>query len=453
MLYRFCLALALMAFASGAWAHCPGCIPTANETRAEIVARCDVVLLAQWSDAAALTDQDAAYTEYEIVIVGKDRPFLDVRSEGEPDRRDEPPAEPLAPPAEGEPPTAKPVAAPRAKALDPAAAGSIYARGRKVRLAQFRGGTVGDLYLLTGTRTKSGTVDWEAPVEITETAFHYVMQAPSPEEPQPKRLAYFLKFLESSNDFIANDAYNEFALAAFEDVLPLQDQLPLEKLRTWIQAASDGNGPVTSRSGLYGVLLGIGGTRADAEFLKAAMIDRPRDTKLGMEGAIIGYLFLSGAEGVRILQAQILSAPESTFDSIYPVLMGIDMVWTYGRDRVPAESLIAAMRSILDHPRAREFAILALSRWKDWESTERLVDLYDRSTADEDGVRNNIITFMLNCARATREVEGQLVPISQASRAAEFIERLRRDDPVAIERAERLTRPAVRKPRQKPDAG
>lgn len=391
-------------------AFCPGCVPTVKETYAEMVARSDVVLLAQWADAKPLDRDNPAYTEFEIAVVGKQR-FTGNDAEGK----------------EGK-----------------ASASATFKPKQRLRLAQYRTANPGDLYLLMGTRSTAGTIDWESPVEITETGYYYVMQAPSPELPKSKRLAYYLKFLETSNKFIADDAYNEFALAAFDDVIPLIDKLPLDKIRKWLAD------PKTPRThlGLYGILLGLAGKPKDADLLKSAFIDKRNEYSLGVEGIITGYLLLRGGDGVTTLEKEILHKRDAGADVVYPVLQALDLVWTYGRDRVPEADLIHAMRTLLDNPTVRDFAVFSLSRWKDWTSTSRLIEMYEAGGPDTGNLRRNIIAFMLNAARATTDVDGTPQPVPQAKLAKEFLDKIRAQDPEAIEKVEQFFKPRPNRSRK-----
>lgn len=396
--------------ASAAEAFCPGCVPTVNETYAEIVARCDIVLLAQWVGAKPLEGDNPAYTEFQIAVVGKQR-FAGNETDGKNGKT---------------------------------AAAATFKPKQKLRLSQYLTANPGDLYLLLGTRNTTGTIDWEPPTEITETGYYYVMQAPSPELPKSKRLAYYLKFLETSNKFIADDAYNEFALAAFDDVIPLVDKLPLDKLRKWLAD------PKTPRThlGLYGILLGLAGMPKDADLLKSAFINKRNEYSLGVEGIITGYLLLQGSDGVRTLEKQVLQKPDAGADVVYPVLQALDLVWTYGRDRVPETDLIHAMRILLDNPTVRDFAVVGLSRWKDWASTQRLIEMYEAGGPDTDNLRRNIIAFMLNAAQATTDVDGTPQPVPQAGLAKAFLDKVRANDPEAIEKVEQFFKPRPNRSRK-----
>ena len=366
---------------------CPGCTPTASETRAETVARSDVVLLVQW---VAGNDQDGetvARTVYEVTLVGKD--------------------------------TTK-----------------SYKPKQRIALDNYRESSPGDLYLMNGILNKEGTIDWEAPVEITETGYHYVMQAPSPELPRHKRLPYFLKFLEMSDQFIANDAYNEFAFAPFEDVVTLTDQLPREKLRDWIADKETSQ----THIGLYGIMLGLCGEPSDAQLLGDLFFGNAKEYVFGMEGIVTGYLFLTRSEGLEKIRDQLLNQTTGEIDFLYPLMRAFRIVWVYGGERVPKPALIEAMRMFLQHDRLDELVIPDLARWEDWESIDVLISKYEtEKDPKSESLRKQIIIFMMECARQKPDEAGNLPATAQKAKA--FIERVEAEDPKVMKRIRRFYQP------------
>jgi hypothetical protein len=388
---------------TGAWSAaeaCPGCVPTASETQAQIVARCDVVLLAQFVGSRAVDGEEAAFTEFEVATVGKDET-------------------------------------------------KSFNVKQRVRLDRYYESATGDLFLLRATRSKEETLQWESAEAITETAYHYIMQAPSPEIPLHKRLPYYVKFFEFPDSTISNDAYNEFALAPFEDVATVADRLSREKLREWlwIEPGENKNGSITTRFGLYGILLGLCGNADDAEFLEELFFSQRDEYRIGMEGIVTGYLFLSGERGLRRIREQLIADSAATTDFLYPLLRAFRIVWTYGPHRVPREELVVATRTFLEHERMAELAVPDLSRWQDWESTDRLLRMYRQPPFSEDeGFRKAVVAYMAVCADATTERDGQTEPVPQAARAREFVADVRKDEPDLYRRA-MISTGLLRRPR------
>lgn len=396
----------LLLFSSGTRSvlACPGCVPTVTETKAQIAARCDVVLLAQFvmsqSIPGEVEGESVAFTEFEVATIGKDET-------------------------------------------------KSFEVKQRVRLDKYYESEPGDLFLLQGTRSKEETMQWESPDTITETAFHYIMQAPSPEIPLHERLPYYLKFLEFSDQTIANDAYNEFALAPFEDVATIADKFPRENLRKWLRDESK-DGTIITRFGLYGIMLGLCGNADDAKFLEGLFFNKADKYRIGMEGIVSGYLFLSGEEGLERIREQLLSDKSASTDFLYPLLRAFRIVWTYAKHRVPREELILTVRTFLEHERMAELAIPDLSRWQDWESAERLLTQVQSSPWNEDeGFRKAVIAYMAVCADATTEQDGKKVPVPQAKLAGEYVAEIKQNEPELYEKAlvstGLLRRPRTRK--------
>lgn len=373
-----------------AWA-CPGCTPTASETRAETFARSDVVLLVQFVTSSPQDGENAARTEYQIALIGKDTT-------------------------------------------------ESFSVKQKIVLNNYREADAGDLFFVNGLKNKEETIDWEAPVEITETGFHYVMQAPSPEQPRHERLPYFVKFLEFPDTFIANDAYNEFAFAPFEDVVTLVDILPRDKIRAWL----DDEKTPQSRVGLYGILLGLCGQPEDADLLGEKFFEKADQYVFGMEGIVTGYLFLTRADGLKKIEKKILSSQDKTVDFLYPLMRAFRIVWTYGGERVPKSSLIHSMRIFLQHDRLDELVIPDLARWQDWQPVDLLIQKYDdHPEKKHESLKKAIIIYMLECANQELDESGQLTP--SAAKAEQFLERIRDEDPLLIKKVRRFYRVEPRK--------
>ena len=93
----------------------------------------------------------------------------------------------------------------------------------------------GSLALLLGARAadgggKSAELSWST-TPVNETSLAYFAAVPSLRVAADKRLAYFMRFLEHDDAAIADDAYQEFGHAAYEDVGKPAASLPYEKLR------------------------------------------------------------------------------------------------------------------------------------------------------------------------------------------------------------------------------
>ncbi|MBX3443517.1 MAG: hypothetical protein KF774_14010 [Planctomyces sp.] len=307
-------------------------------------------------------------------------------------------------------------------------------KGEAVVLDRFRPGRPGDLFLLLGTKS-SGAINWSSPMEVTETAYNYVRQAPGKEQPTVKRLSYFLKFLESPDELIARDAYSEFAGAPYQDIAPLADEFSAEKLRGWI------TNPQTTptRLGFYGLMLGLCGQAEDAEFLKGEVLKPVDGYRLGIDGMMAGYLLLTGDEGVAVLEEAKLRDTTVPFSETYAAMQALRFMWQYAGDRIPKPRLRSAMRSLLERPEVADLVITDLGRWEDWEVMERLKTMYDAPEFSNSQTKRAIVRYMLLLSKKKPTSEDAAPDLAATiGRAKSFVEELRERDPATVKQAERF---------------
>lgn len=382
---------------------CPFC-SAPSLTLAEQVAQSDAVALVQWAGGTKADEKSPGTTIYQVVQVVKQ------------------------------------------PAGNKAAA---VAKGDKIELTRYRAGKPGDLFLLMGTL---GTVlEWNSPLEVTETSFNYIVQAPSPEADPGKRLAYFLKFLEFPDPLVANDAYGEFANAPYKDIAPLADQMPREQLRKWV---TNPETPQT-RLGLYGLLLGLCGKEEDARLMEEKIVAASDDFRLGIDGIMGGYLLLTGADGLDVIDRTKLATKYVTdragvpivdakgekkllpFSETYAAMQALRFMWTYGEGKISPERLRQSMRILLDRPELADLVIADLSRWKDWSVADRMMELYGAKEYDIPSIKRAIVRYFLVCAKDLPEGENVPEPKHVAT-AKRYLAELREKDPKTVKEAERF---------------
>ncbi|MFO0919358.1 MAG: hypothetical protein U0872_13730 [Planctomycetaceae bacterium] len=306
--------------------------------------------------------------------------------------------------------------------------------GTKITVDFLRMGRPGELFVLFGKTEETG-IGWSAPVEVAEDSFQYIRQAPALEVPPEKRLKYFLKFLETSDSVIANDAFAEFSRAKYEDMAQLAATFPREKLRRWLES------PETSkvRLGFYGLLLGLCGNDDDANFLAEQIFApvAPDDVRLGIDGMMGGYLLLTRSAGLQRLVDGKMRDPETPSTDLFAVLNALRFTWEYCRDRLPAAELRQALELFLDRSEFAELVLPDLARWKDWSVLDRLISQYGQDPFDYDAAKLKIIQFAQACAK-DKSTEG-MTP-EHVTAAKMFLARVESESPNLI-RQTRLNSP------------
>lgn len=310
-------------------------------------------------------------------------------------------------------------------------------KGQKIQLNQHRAGKPGDLLLLVGV--VDTVIAWNSPIGIDQASYEYLSKAPSRESDPAIRLAYFLQHLESENKLISDDAYAEFAIAPYEQVVALSEQFPREKLRKWL---TDPETPVT-RIGLYGLMLGLAGNEEDKKFLEEIILDDSSDIRLGIDGVIGGYLILTGEKGLEVIKESKLrtTSPDEKpipFSETFAAMQALRFLWQYASDEVEPEKIRSAMRMLLERPELADLVINDLTRWKDWSIGERLLKLYGKGEFDVPTINRAIAGFFLVTIQSKDDKAGPTA--EQVKLAEQFLAKLEKEDPRTLQHAKRLYR-------------
>ncbi|MEX0701147.1 MAG: hypothetical protein WD069_03550 [Planctomycetales bacterium] len=419
--------LSLVALAAGEAAACPWC-PEPSITLSEQLAGSDAAVLVQWVSAQKPAEESLSTLEAFDEAAGRadsDDPRDDSGATAAPRDAAGSTTYEVVRVARGGPDTVK--------------------KGDRITLVRYRPGKPGDLSLLLGT--KGTIVEWSTPVEITETGFNYLAQAPPTETPTTKRLEYFLKFLEFPDPLVANDAFQEFANASYKDLMPLIDQMPAEKIAKWV--TSEDTSP--TRLGFYGMLLGLCGDEDDAALLKAEILDETGEYRLGIDGVMSGYLLLTGEKGLALLEEEKLKPhyvetvrPDGSihrenkvpFSETYSAMRAIRFMWDYGDGRISADRLRQSMRMLLDRPDLADLVIADLARWKDWSVQDRMMELYGSKEYDVPSVKRAIVRYLLVCAASAPK--DAPAPPPHVVEAKKHLADLRARDPKTVQEAERF---------------
>ncbi|HSG69900.1 MAG TPA: hypothetical protein VLA12_05765 [Planctomycetaceae bacterium] len=308
--------------------------------------------------------------------------------------------------------------------------------GQTIELPAYRAGKQSSQYLLTGT--KAATIEWASPVDITDEAFSYIVNAPGPGEPYEKRLAYFVQYLEHEDELIANDAYGEFANAPYEDIAKLGSKIPRDKVKQWIVDPKT----TPTRMGLYGLLMGLSGSKEDAPVMLAKINEPTKDFRLGIDGIMSGYLLLAGEEGLtEIEKTKLLPGKEEvTFSETYAAMQALRFLWKYEPGRISEDRLRKSMRLLLDRPDLADLVIADLARWEDWGIVDRLVAMYDDEAYSIPSIKRAIIRYLMVCSAAASEAQVEGQPPKYVATANAALKHIEEVDPKIYRDAKRFFR-------------
>jgi hypothetical protein len=271
---------------------------------------------------------------------------------------------------------------------------------------------------------------WDFHEQCTQAGFEYVIAAPPLDKDASTRLKYFIPYLEHSDPLVATDAWGEFANAEYKDIKRTSESFSAANLRNWI-ADPDAE---PERRGLYGLMLGMCGTPADAEFLRQQIGQPdPKALRFGTEGLMGGLLVLSPVKGLQFLESSRLNNEKATAFDLFPVIKALQFAWTYESESFEKERLRSALRPLLKREELREIVIPDLSRWEDWNAALLMSDVYQASRADDPRTVHAIANFLVLCKQSTPEGTERM---ENAVVASELLEVIRKDNARLVQMAE-----------------
>lgn len=328
---------------------------------------------------------------------------------------------------------------------------------REVEAIFFGDPTSDTLYLIRGI---GDPYEWTIPFEVSEKAAQYIRDLKALPESGPKRTAYFFDFLQDEDPLLAQDAYEEFARAPYSDLKANSEKLKVETLWQWI------NSPETSpsRRRLYFTMLGIAGGPQDVPQIERMLLSdvrvsmpaaeataavcvasggplaagvfaemvasKERHDKLGLDAMTACYLALRGPEGLEVIDGRYLADQQADYSHIYSVLMALRFL-AEEPGPVPMDRVLKSARLLLDHPDFADQVVTDLARWEDWDSLDRLVELFIRSSRDSrlKYVREPVVNYLDVAAQQPGAVG------DRARGAQQYLEAI---DPESFVRARRL---------------
>lgn len=281
----------------------------------------------------------------------------------------------------------------------------------------------GSLFLILGVEPPQ--IVWSSPIAINERVVDYLLDLPALPSGGPDRLAFFQQHLEDADSILARDAYDEFAIAPYDDVRGLKDRMHPEQLLAWIRD------PLVqaNRRRLYATMLGVCGSSEDAQAIAAILEDHSGDSvnpdvRTGLDALIACYVTLEGASGLDLVDRLFLVKGERNvpFTETYAAVMALRFLGEES-EIVPRERVLASLRLLLEEPKLADLVIADLARWQDWSVVEKLTTLFADAGTDNIFVREPVVNYLKAC------------PLPEA---AEALVRCEAIDPEAVRRAATL---------------
>ncbi len=291
--------------------------------------------------------------------------------------------------------------------------GSHLGDRKELELIYYGKAKPGERFLIQGVDPPE--LMWSTPLKLTPRATTYIRALPKLPAKGAERLTFFWKHLEDKEDWLARDAYDEFARAPYDAVQAAKQVFDHDQLIEWIK---DADIP-TSRRRLYFTLLGVCGSKADNSLLEQLLQSSDKKDKAGLDALAACYLTINGSDGLPILEKLYLSNGDADYAETYSVIQALRFHGTMAKV-IPRDRLLVSLRMVLDRPAVADLVIPDLARWEDWSQIDRLADLFRKADEKTTYVRLPIASYLLAC------------PLPEAKQKLAELEKL---DPGAIRRA------------------
>ncbi len=273
---------------------------------------------------------------------------------------------------------------------------------------------LGQKFLVMGVEPPQ--VLWSTPIQASDKLIKYLFDAQQLPNSGPERLVFFQEYFENEESVIAFDAYDEFAIADYNDLIAMKDRIKREQIIQWI------NDPEirVDRRRLYFTMLGVCGQADDVEMLEELIRSKEEDKLAGLDSLVACYLLLKKSDGLPLIEERFLKDPEIDFRDANAVLSALRFHGTEV-EVIPRIRLAQSARLFLDRPELADMVIPDLARWEDWSVMDQLVEMFETASEDNQWIRVPIITYLKACPK----------PEAKA-----HIAKLAKIDPDAVRRAE-----------------
>lgn len=328
--------------------------------------------------------------------------------------------------------------------------------GQEIDVVYFGPADREQFFMISGIGNEK--LDWLTPLPLSSAGVEYARKLPSVPASGADRLAFFQDYLEHPDPLLAQDAYDEFGRAPYQELHDLKPRIYHEKLVKWIQDPEVS----PSRRRLYFTMLGVCGNERDVPMLEKLIVsDYPtkqpfveqlvqtgltmggpvglpawaelvkldeRRKKLGLDALVACYLTLRGGDGLDLIDRLFLKNDKVEYQYTYSIVMALRFHGDEATSNVPHERLLASMRLLLNDPDFADQVPIDLSRWKDWSVLDRLVGMYKK--ADANGyIRQPVVSYLTVASEEPGDV---------GTRAKAALVELEKLDPEGVKQARSL---------------
>jgi hypothetical protein len=262
--------------------------------------------------------------------------------------------------------------------------------GKDVVARTLPGVADGELLLLVGMRDKpSDELHWCVAMSVTQAYLKHVLTISKLEKTGAPRLAFLQPLMEHADKSVAANAHLEFVVATEEAFSTACNKLDRSKIRQWLSEPDIS----ADRQRLYLAMLAQCGNDADGEWLHEVLTagEAPKSLDIWLGS----YLALKGEAGLPLVHRRYLANPNATEVELYSAILALRYIRDLPNSRISKASLIQSFRLVLGNIKLADLVVLDLTHLEDWESLDRLVELFNEP--DAKWLRIPVVHFVQAC--------------------------------------------------------
>ncbi|HBE69819.1 MAG TPA: hypothetical protein DDW52_16865 [Planctomycetaceae bacterium] len=290
------------------------------------------------------------------------------------------------------------------------------ASGDLLNAYSFQSFHVGDQVILSGV-ADSSEVAWSPSEALAPAAVRYVHSVVKLEKSNHKNneqdsaskvndqwLNLYWESLTSNDSWIRRDAYNALATVSIAQLRSWVANIKAEDVKKRIEKLDTS----TSHRRFYWTVLGLCGSKPDADFVKRMIFESPKSVAsdgieqdhVGMDAAISCYLLLGGQKALDDVAKRILVSSEFGVSARFAALSAL-RVHAQEFDVLDKKQICTALAALLDDSSFADVVIPDLSRLEDWRHVPKLVKRFHSIEPHEQYMRLPIINYLRRCPLET----------------------------------------------------
>ena len=273
-------------------------------------------------------------------------------------------------------------------------------------------------------------------IPMTKDCLEYIEGMPTSKVPPQRQLVYALKFIDSEDLQIANDAMELIRRTPLKTLLTVSGHVPREKMLEWLEDEE-----WTAEQRHFAILfLGMAGNSADYQLVEQHMKRLIQEQDASLKQGLIGLLLLDASRGLELIEAELFSQKVDSGFQTY-AFSAIGFFRKSFPTLLPVEETTTLIRNALKNEATALQAIASLTEFVDGDFLDEVNNIFHKKDSPiwvSDPVRGNIdnvavARYLLACSessKAENEEDGE------SNSAKNYLDAIRENDPQLVAQVE-----------------